>query len=73
LSAATEEIKPRISWRGGAATKESEQEQTEKTEVEKLCRKCGVFVDSTTDCTDGKEKKKFGMQGLFIREIRTTV
>jgi hypothetical protein len=23
-----------------------------------------------TDCTDGKEKKKFGKQELFIREIR---
>lgn len=30
-----------------AATKESEQEQTEKTEWKKLCRKCRVFADST--------------------------
>ena len=30
-----------------AATKESEQEETEKTEGKKLCRKCRVFADST--------------------------
>jgi hypothetical protein len=33
--------------RGRAATNEIEQEQTEKTEGEKLCRECRVFVDST--------------------------
>jgi hypothetical protein len=32
-----------------AATKELKQEQTEETEKENFCRKCAIFIDSTSE------------------------
>src|ERR1700685_3754047 len=37
-----------------AATKEFEQEHTEKTEKEKLCQKCGVLENSTAKAQRGQ-------------------
>jgi hypothetical protein len=36
----------------------------------KSLRFAKIFTTDGTDDTDGKEKKKFGKQELFIREIR---
>ena len=46
-----------------AATKEFEQEQTEKTETEKLCRKCTVLGNSTAKTQEKAQDKNLHHRG----------